>query len=100
MPERNTVMRELHDLGLAAWFGGSVMGAVGLNPAAEEQGTEVEKARVASSGWAKWTPVNAAAIAVHLVGAVGLAIANRRRIGAQKGVLASTLAKTALTGRH
>jgi hypothetical protein len=98
MPERNTVMRELHDLGLAAWFGGSMMGAVGLNPAAEEQATEREKARVASSGWAKWTPVNAAAIAAHLVGAAGLAVANRRRIVAQKGVLASTLAKTALTG--
>jgi hypothetical protein len=26
----NTVARTLHDLGLAAWFGGSLMGATGL----------------------------------------------------------------------
>ncbi|MCX4721910.1 hypothetical protein [Streptomyces virginiae] len=35
MPERNTVLRSMHDLGLAAWFGGSLMGAVGLNVAAK-----------------------------------------------------------------
>ena len=34
MAEDNTVARSLHDLGLAAWFGGSLMGAVGLNGAA------------------------------------------------------------------
>lgn len=26
MSERNTVLRSLHDVGLAAWFGGSLMG--------------------------------------------------------------------------
>jgi hypothetical protein len=36
MAEDNTVARSLHDLGLAAWFGGSLMGAVGLNGAAAE----------------------------------------------------------------
>ncbi|MDT5205049.1 MAG: hypothetical protein QOD34_1685, partial [Mycobacterium sp.] len=34
MSTRNTVIRSLHDLGAAAWFGGSLMGAVGLNGAA------------------------------------------------------------------
>jgi hypothetical protein len=29
----NTLSRSLHDLGLATWFGGSLMGAVGLNGA-------------------------------------------------------------------
>jgi hypothetical protein len=89
----------MHDLGLAAWFGGSMMGVTGLNPAAEEQEpSEVEAARMASAGWSKWTPFNAAAIGLHLVGAVGIAAANRHRIGTQKGVLASTIAKSALTG--
>ena len=37
MAQRNTVIRGLHDLGLAAWFGGSLMGAVGLNKAAEQE---------------------------------------------------------------
>ena len=27
----DTLARSLHDLGLAAWFGGSLMGAIGLN---------------------------------------------------------------------
>ena len=30
----NTIARTLHDLGLASWFGGSLMGASGLNGAA------------------------------------------------------------------
>lgn len=30
---RNTLIRSMHDLGLAAWFGGSLMGAIGLNGA-------------------------------------------------------------------
>ena len=34
MAQDNTVARSLHDLGLAAWFGGSLMGAVGVNGAA------------------------------------------------------------------
>jgi hypothetical protein len=33
-PTDNTVARTLHDLGLASWFGGSLMGATGVNGAA------------------------------------------------------------------
>ncbi|MFJ5798721.1 hypothetical protein [Streptomyces decoyicus] len=99
MSERNTGLRSMHDLGLAAWFGGSLMGAVGVNSAAQaEGGTWRNTARIASAGWAKWTPVNAAAIAVHLVGSSGLLAANAARAATQQGVAASTIAKTALTG--
>lgn len=31
---RNTIIRSLHDVGLAAWFGGTLANAVALNPAA------------------------------------------------------------------
>jgi hypothetical protein len=96
--DTNTALRAMHDVGLAAWFGGSAMGAAGLNPAAEKLETESGTARVASVGWKKWTPVNAVAIGVHLVGGAGLAVANWHRVGLQRGVLASTVAKTALTG--
>ena len=34
MAQRNTLAHAMHDIGLAAWFGGSLMGAVGLNGAA------------------------------------------------------------------
>ncbi|MFF8289007.1 hypothetical protein ACF068_07195 [Streptomyces sp. NPDC016309] len=99
MSDRHTMLRGLHDVGLAAWFGGSLMGAVGLNGAArDEGGTWATTARIASSGWGKWTPVNAAAIAAHLFGSGGLLAVNAPRVAAQQGVAASTLAKTVLTG--
>ncbi|MFF3737134.1 hypothetical protein [Streptomyces sp. NPDC002566] len=98
MSERNTVIRSLHDLGLAAWFGGSLMGAVGLNGAAEDEGgTEATRDRISSSGWAKWVPVNAAAIGAHLFGGGGLLAVNAHRVATQQGVAASTTAKTVVT---
>ncbi|MFD5272063.1 hypothetical protein [Streptomyces sp. NPDC058335] len=98
MSDRNTLIRSLHDVGLAAWFGGSFMGAVGLNGAAKDQSeTAQARARIASSGWAKWTPVNAAAIGAHLFGGGGLLAVNAHRVAAQKGVGASTTAKTVVT---
>ena len=97
MSERNTIVRSLHDLGLAAWFGGSLMGAVGLNGAAEHEGGNLRTAQIASNGWARWTPVNAAAIGAHLVGGAGVLLANRGRVAGQRGVGASTVAKTVLT---
>jgi hypothetical protein len=36
MPDRNTLVRSLHDLGLAAWFGGSLAAAVAVNGAAAD----------------------------------------------------------------
>ncbi|WP_138906914.1 hypothetical protein [Streptomyces chryseus] len=99
MSERNTALRSLHDIGLAAWFGGSLMGAIGLNGAARKTGgDELSTARIASAGWAAWTPVNAAAIGAHLVGGAGLLGANSARVAYQQGVGASTVAKLALTG--
>ncbi|MFF5933239.1 hypothetical protein [Streptomyces sp. NPDC012508] len=100
MSGRNTALRSLHDVGLAAWFGGSLMGAVGLNAAAKAQSDHdwALGARIASSGWSKWAPVGAAAIGMHLVGTSGLLAANAARVVTQQGVAASTIAKTALTG--
>ena len=68
MSERNTVVRTMHDLGLAAWFGGSLAGAVGINGAAADVPDKKLRLVVANAGWARWTPVNLAAIAAHLVG--------------------------------
>ena len=46
-PTDNTVARTLHDLGLAAWFGGSLMGATGVNGAA----AVVEDPTQRRAGW-------------------------------------------------
>lgn len=93
----NTVARSMHDVGLATWFGGSLMGAVGLNGAAGEVSDPPQRARVANKGWARWTPVNLGAIGAHVVGAAILTRANRGRMAAQDGVGRTSWAKAALT---
>ncbi|WP_214404324.1 hypothetical protein [Pseudonocardia lacus] len=98
MSERNTVVRSLNDLGLAAWFGGTLAGAVGINGAAADVQDRRQRLRVANAGWARWTPVNLAAIGAHLVGSTGLLLGNKGRTVAQKGVGSASVAKTALTG--
>ena len=97
MARRNTLARILHDVGLAAWFGGSLMGAVGVNGAAADVDDPRQRSRVANAGWARWTPVNLAAIVAHLAGGAQLTWANKSRLATQKGVVAMTAAKTALT---
>jgi hypothetical protein len=98
MSDRNTVVRSLHDLGLAAWFGGSLAGAVGFNGAAAEVSDPTARLKVANAAWDRWTVVNFGAIALHLVGAGALLGVNKGRVATQRGVGTSTAAKTALTG--
>jgi hypothetical protein len=98
MTADSTVSRSLHDLGLAAWFGGSLMGAVGLNGAAAEVEEPKQRLRVATAGWNRWTPVNLAGIAAHLAGGAVLLGANKGRVASQQGVAQATVVKTALTG--
>lgn len=98
MSERNTLLRSVHDLGLAAWFGGSLMGAVGVNGTASREGrTAADIARIAGVGWSKWAPIGALAVGAHLVGGSGLLSANAERVQHQTGVAASSAAKVALT---
>jgi len=97
MNERDTVLRSMHDTGLAAWFGGSLMGAIGLNGAAANVDNPRERLHVSSVGWDRWAPVNLAAIGAHLVGATGILAGERRRVVGQSGVGAMSVAKTALT---
>ncbi|MFC7648534.1 hypothetical protein ACFQX6_54915 [Streptosporangium lutulentum] len=96
--KRNTAVRAMHDVGLAIWCGGSLMGAVGLNGAASAVSDKYERIRVASVGWNRWTPVNLAGIAMHLVGSAGLLMANKGRVAHQQGVGANTALKATLTG--
>lgn len=98
MSERNTLAHFLHDAGLAAWFGGTLMGAIGVNGAAADVDDPRQRARVANAGWARWTPVNAAAIGMHLIGGFQLLKENKGRVATQDGVLANTNTKLVLTG--
>jgi hypothetical protein len=87
----------MHDLGLAAWFGGTLMGAVGLNGGTAEAKDPQERLRLASKGWAKWAPVQAAAIVVHGVGGVALILANKSRLATQPDARTNTIVKGAVT---
>ncbi|MEU8262526.1 hypothetical protein AB0C02_18070 [Micromonospora sp. NPDC048999] len=97
MSERHTALRSMHDLGLAAWFGGSLMGALGVNGAAAKIDDSTQRLPVAAAGWARWTPVNAAAIGAHLAGSVGELVTESPRMAAQAGVGKISALKTALT---
>lgn len=95
--DRHTVLRSMHDLGLAAWFGGSLMGAVGVNGAAAAAKDPAERTRLSSLGWAAWAPVQAVAIGAHLIGSIGMARADRGRVANQDGAGSGALVKAVLT---
>jgi hypothetical protein len=97
MSDNNTLIRSMHDLGLAAWFGGNLMGAVGLNGAAAAAKDPVERLTLSSLGWAKWAPFQLAALSVHAIGGVGLIVANRDRLGVQPEARTNTGIKLTLT---
>jgi hypothetical protein len=94
---RDTVFRSLHDLGLAAWFGGTLAGVLGIDRAAAAVPDRRERLRVASEGWGNWSRVYPVAVGAHLVGAAGVLYGNKGRVVAQRGVGASTVAKAAIT---
>jgi len=94
---RNTIIRSMHDLGAAAWFGGTLMGAIGINGGSKDVKDPAERAAVAAAGWARWAPISAAAIGAHLIGGAGLLAANRDRVRSQQGAGTNALIKSVLT---
>lgn len=93
----NLLARSVHDLSAAAWFGGSLMGAIGLNGAAAAAKDPRERTRLSSIGWAKWTPVQVAAFGAHAVAGLGLLSDNKGRVAKQTGAAANTTLKTTVT---
>lgn len=98
MSQRNTLIRSLHDVGLAAWFGGSLMGAVGLNGGTAEAKDPSERLRLSSLGWGKWAPVQLGAIIIHGIGGLGLIYSNKGRLAAQPEARTNTVVKIVFTG--
>jgi hypothetical protein len=95
--ERHTTLRALHDLGLATWFGGNLMGAIGLNKAASAAKDPTERIRLSSIGWSAWWPVQGAGIAAHLLGSVGMLRADKGRLVTHGGAASNTALKAGLT---
>jgi hypothetical protein len=72
MSKRTTTLAVIHDVGLAAWFGGAWMGAVGLNGATIEVDDHTQRTRVANAGWFRWAPIAGAALLGHVGSAYAL----------------------------
>ncbi len=98
MSQRNTLVRSMHDLGLAAWFGGSLMGVIGLNGAASDARNATERLRISSIGWGRWSPVQFAAMVTHGIGGLGLILGNKDRLAKQGEARTNTNIKLAVTG--
>ena len=92
-----TLVRSLHDLGLASWFGGTLMGAIGLNGGAATARDPQERTRISSAGWGKWSPVLIASMAAHGVGSVGMLLSDKQRLLVQPEGRRSAAIKTAVT---
>jgi len=67
--DRTTAATIAHDIGLAAWFGGAWMGAVGLNGATIEVDDHTQRTRVANAGWFRWAPIAGTSLVANVVGA-------------------------------
>lgn len=93
----NLFARSVHDLTAAAWFGGSLMGAIGLNGATAEAEDSTERIRLSSLGWKKWAPIQTAAFAAHLVAGIPIMWSNKERMMKQDGVSRLSMWKTIIT---
>ena len=96
MSERNTLVRSMHDLGLATWFGGSLMGVIGLNGGASEASSSAERLRISAAGWKKWSPAQWAGIVTHGIGGLALIYANKGRLAAQPEGRTNTYVKAGI----
>ena len=94
----SNLVRATHLVTNAAWFGGSLMGAVALNPASREGDDSREQADIADEGWTRWGPLQGGAIGLHLLSGIAILADNRRRVVAHRPTSVAVVAKTALTG--
>lgn len=92
--QATTLLRMAHDMGLAVWFGGACMGAIGLNNATIEIDDHTQRTRVANAAWFSWAPVACTGIVAHTGSAAALGRFRRSDAG-EPGWCAP--ARTALT---
>ena len=96
-PDRNAVAQAVHDLGSALWFGGSVMGVAGVNKSGADLETGIDKIRVASSAWTRFSPAQWAGIAATLGAGSRLTQATSGRLATQSGYGQVGAAKAVVT---
>jgi len=98
MTAYSTFVRATHVLTNAAWFGGSLAGAVALEPTGRTSDDARDGAEITDEGWRRWGPVQGATIGLHLLSGLAILADNRRRVVGHPPTAAAVVLKTALTG--
>lgn len=62
-----SVVRAIHDAGLAIWWGGSLMGTMAMNPAVEVLDDPDERGKMVDEGWALFQPWAAAGLLAAII---------------------------------
>ena len=66
-----SIVRAVHDVGTAIWWGGTLMGTLAMNPAVEVLDDPEERGKMVDEGWARFQPWAAAgltgAIITHII---------------------------------
>ena len=76
----------VHDLGAALWFGGSVMGAAGVNKSGADLRDGLDKIRVADSAWRRFAPAEWLGIGAVMVAGARLTWKSKGRLAVQQGL--------------
>ena len=93
-----TISHAVRDIALANWFGGSLMGAVGLNGATAAVSDPTKRNRVSAAGWRRWSPLEAASM-LAVVASDTVLLANRKKhLVAQHGYGRNVAIKLAING--
>lgn len=60
-------VKAIGEVGLAAWWGGNLMGILGLNPAVEVLDDPEERGKMVDEGWARYQPYGALGLAAATI---------------------------------
>lgn len=61
------ISRAVNNIGTAVWFGGTLMGALAMNPAVEVLDDPEERGKMVDEGWARFQPWGALGLMAALV---------------------------------
>jgi hypothetical protein len=95
--DNHAVAQAVHDLGSALWFGGSMMGVVGVNKAGRDLTQGIDRIRVASSAWRRFSPFQWAGVGATVLAGSRLTQVGGRRLALQQGFASVGALKAGIT---
>ena len=91
--DSHALAQALHDLGAAVWFGGTVMGAVGVNRSGRDLTEGIDRIRVAKSAWGRFSFLQWTGIAATMLAGLQLTRTSAERLAMQQSFGAVGAAK-------